>query len=506
MAGLGAFGIAGCQSLLGQQKIKLAVVGAWGKGFTDWLPMYQSGLVEIVALCDADADVLALIPPALKDRGVALDISRIPFYTDYRRLLDDAGILGIDAMTVSTPDHTHAAIAIAAMKQGIHVYVQKPLVRTLWELDYFRRTAKDNGVITQMGNQGSALDSMRRCTEVIQSGFLGDVTEVHVWTNRPVWPQGKIAARCAQGEADPIPKTLDWEAWLGPAKKINYRGQLPADCPTFNPWQPTKRFSENVYHRFNWRGFFDFGCGAFGDMACHTMNLAFRGLELGAVTEVECQKIEDATDIAFPMKSVVKMHYGSRTSVYQPGKTLPAVDLFWYDGNFRPDMEKLPAVLKTLDFSSPTKGGCVIVGSQGVISMVDDYGGKCLVAMNGEKKFTDLFEHDACKSVSRRIPYRSDAANKIEKGPGAAAVSADGHYVEFLNAIRGEGPVFADTHSRCFSDVDYSIPLMEGILVGVVAQRLPNQKLTWCSNRQLFADNAAANGLATPYLRDGWKF
>jgi predicted dehydrogenase len=194
-----------------------------GKGWSDWTPMLKSGLVEIVAFCDCDYNVRNSAQMRLIKDGIDFDMYSVPFYTDYRKLLDHCGVLGVEAMTISTPDHVHAPVAVTAMKQGIHVFVQKPLVRTLWELDYFGRTAKDNGVIVQMGNQGSALDSMRRCTEVIQSGILGDVTEVHVWTNRPVWPQGKGAADATLGAADPIPAGFNWDAWLGRQRTVRSR-------------------------------------------------------------------------------------------------------------------------------------------------------------------------------------------------------------------------------------------------------------------------------------------
>ena len=179
LAGASAFAIGGCKCPFGCQKIKLAAVGVMGKGFSDWTPMLKSGLVEMVAFCDADYKMRDRAQMQLVKQGINFDMYSVPFYTDYRKLLDDAGVLGIDAMTISTPDHVHAPVAIQAMKQGIHVYVQKPLVRTLWELDYFDRTAKDNGVIVQMGNQGSSLDSMRRCTEILQSGILGGIAERH---------------------------------------------------------------------------------------------------------------------------------------------------------------------------------------------------------------------------------------------------------------------------------------------------------------------------------------
>ena len=223
LAGVSAVGFGGwcnCRKCRDRaSKIRLAAVGVMGKGFSDWTPMLKSGLVEMAAFCDADITMRDKAQMRLAEAGIDFDMYSVPFYTDYRKLLDDAGVLGIDAMTISTPDHVHAPVAIGAMKQGIHVYVQKPLVRTLWELDYFGRTAKENGVIVQMGNQGSSLDSMRRCTEVLQSGIIGDALEVHVWTNRPVWPQGKGVSDWVKGhpKGDNLRSGLNWDAWLATA-------------------------------------------------------------------------------------------------------------------------------------------------------------------------------------------------------------------------------------------------------------------------------------------------
>ena len=506
LLGAGAFsifGTNGCKSVFGREKIKLAVVGVCGKGWSDWLAMYKTGLVEIVALCDADARQVAraqhLTDTKPEGRGVSIDLSRIPFYTDFRRLMDDRGILGFDAMTVSSPDHVHGMQAIRAMKEGIHVYVQKPLVRTLWELDYFNRTAREHGVVTQMGNQGSALSSMRRCTEVVRSGLLGEVKEVHLWTNRPVWPQGLEARTAALTHSivEP-PKGLDWNAWLSVAADRPYRAGYASGSAA-------ARFDAGLFHAFNWRGFFDFGCGAFGDMACHTFNMPFRGLELGAVTSAECQRIEEKNDTSFPTKSIVRLRYPARPSAARPGVTLPACDVFWYDGCLKPDFDRLPPIVKTL--GKPSDCGCLLIGTKGVVSMLDAYGGKCLLAMDGDKQFVNLFDHEAAKAVERVLPFRDDAVATTVgggDGAGAAAVSADGHYAEFIDAIRGEGPVFAETHSRCFSDVDASIPIMESVLVGVMSQRVPGV-LAWDSARQRF-DNAAANDLMRPFIRRGFEF
>jgi len=504
LAGTSLFAVGGCKAMFGRQKIKLAVVGIWGKGFTDWTPMLKSGLVEIVAFCDADYSLREVAQLELARTGIDFDMYKVPFYTDYRKLLDDAGMIGVEAMTISTPDHVHAPVAIGAMKQGIHVYVQKPLVRTLWELSYFERTAKEYGAIVQMGNQGSSLDSMRRCTEVIQSGILGDAKEVHVWTNRPVWPQGKalgdyIKSRGDKG--DEIPAGLNWEAYLATAKERPYLGKFPDNLgPFHNDW----KIAPNVYHRFNWRGSVDFGAGAFGDMACHTMNLAFRGLELGGVSDAECTMIEGKSDVVYPVKSVVKLTYKARESKIRPGVKLPAVTLYWYDGDEKPNAEIMPKWAAAHGGKVPNTG-CYIIGTKGEVLMQDDYGAECAIALKGEKAFVDIFKHPAAQCVARSIPYCEGSSAVVEGGSSVEMKGfAEGHYTEFLRAIRGEGPYYQQTHSRCFSDIEYCIPQMEGILVGCVAQQVSG-RLVWDSASQSF-DNSAANALVRPYVRKGFEF
>ena len=500
----------GCASLCsgGCGKIRLAAVGVMGKGYSDWMPMIKSGLAELVAWCDADANkrVDAINHKNTKKiPGLAEKLAKVPFYTDYRKMLDDQSKLQIQAMTVSTPDHMHAAVAVRAMKMGIHVYVQKPLVRTIWEAHQFFDAAKANNVITQMGNQGSGGDGFRRNVEVVQSGILGDVTEVHVWTNRPIWPQGFNAMKAATTrEVVAVPPGLDWNAWLGVAAGRPYR--KPYDKGT-----PEARFNTGIFHAFNWRGYFDFGAGAFGDMACHTMNLPFRGLELGVVTDAECTQIEEANDVAYPTKSTVRLTYAARESRVRPGVKLPEVKLYWYDGDQQKDGDKkladlMPAVVAMPQYAGKVpRTGCLIVGSKGILCSCADYGQQAFIALKGEKVAKDVKDHEACKVIPVRIPRRTDAAaGGMDKSSGAASLAADGHYIEFLDAINGKGPVFGCTHSRAYADVEYSIPMMEAILVGTVAQQIPG-KLNWCTKNQCF-DNAAANTLIKPVIRKGFEF
>ena len=514
LAGVSAFAIGGCKCPFGTQKIKLAAVGIMGKGFTDWTPMLKSGLVEMVALCDTDINNRDEVQKRLIEVGIHLDVYSVPFYADYRKLLDDADVLGIEAMTISTPDHVHAPVAIQAMKKGIHVFVQKPLVRTLWELDYFDRTAKEYGVITQMGNQGSSLDSMRRCTEILQSGIIGETREIHVWTNRPVWPQGKCVEDWVKGhpKGDRVRPWFHWDTWLATAEKRPFLDRYPDDFKGYDPWNVGK----NVYHSFSWRGFFDFGCGAFGDMACHTMNLAFRGCELGGVKSAECVKVEEQNDISYPTKSIVKLVYKARESRFRRGadglpEKLPEVTLFWYDGfdeknpgksGNKPSPEIMPKVVAT--FGAVPNTGCYIIGSKGAVLMQDDYGAKCAIAMNDEKKFVDVFSHEASKGVARRIPFCPGSVAAAGTSTVEMKGFAEGHYLEFLRAIRGEGDYHEQVHSRCFSDIEYSIPQMEGILVGCVAQRVGGV-IRWDSASQAF-DRADANAFVRPFIRKGFEF
>jgi predicted dehydrogenase len=426
------------------EKLNIGVVGVGGKGWSDWNPMFKNG-ENIVALCDVDRNEVDRGIAEIKKSNSSADVKG---YSDFRKMLDDLGGK-LDAVTVSTPDHTHAAAAIRAMRMGCSVYVQKPLVRTIWEARYFEKVARECGVITQMGNQGSAGDGLRRNVELLHAGILGKVTEVHVWTNRPVWPQG---IGRPEG-SDPVPDNLNWDCWLGNA--------------------PVRPYKKDVYHRFKWRGFFDFGTGAFGDMACHTMNLPFRGLQLADVVDAECLEVDGKNDETYPSKSIVKMTYASR-------KGMPAVKLFWYDGNLKPSADMMPQVIATL--GAVPKTGCLIIGDKGMMCSTNDYGQEAYVALKGEQKMKSTAKHEALVDIPQSIERcKSD------------------QYLEFVNAIKG-----TETN---YCDVDHSVPMMEGMLVGCIAQQVPG-KLVWNSRLQAFTRGniVAANALLKPYIRRGFEF
>jgi predicted dehydrogenase len=244
------------------ERVNVACIGVGGKGDSDSSSASGCG-ANIVAICDVDQNTLDK-----KTKQFANKFPNLKQFRDYRKMFDEMG-KDIDAVTVSTPDHNHGVAAIRAMKLGKHCFCQKPLVQTVHEARVVRQLAREKKLATQMGNQGSAASGLRRAVEVIQAGVIGKPTELHVWSNRPHWPQGVPRP---EGE-DPVPETLNWDAWLGPA--------------------PQRPFKKGVYHTFNWRGWFDFGTGALGDMACHTVNMPFRALKLGypTVVKIPCPKL-----------------------------------------------------------------------------------------------------------------------------------------------------------------------------------------------------------------------
>ena len=300
-------------------------------------------------------------------------------------------------------------------------------------------------------------------------------------------------------KGDKVRGGLNWDAWLATAENRPFLDQYPKDADVYDPWN----LGKNVYHTFTWRGFFDFGASAFGDMACHTMNLAFRGLELGGVSEAECLTSDSDNDVAYPLSSKVKLVYKARESKVRPGVKLPAVTLYWYDGGIKPTADIMPKWAATHNGKVPGTG-CYIIGSKGAVLMQDDYGAKCAIALDGDKEFVDVFSHEAAKAVPQSIPLVAAQSAALGKSTVEMKGFANEHYLEFVNAIRGEGPYYEQTHSRCFADVEYCVPQMEGILVGCVAQRVKG-KLRWNSATQSF-DNKTANAFVKPFIRKGWEF
>ena len=453
----GAAGLSGCTSIRSAARFRksgetlnIGVIGAGGQGRTNWQAMVACSGTRVAAMCDVDANALAEAKGWYAEKGLRADFAT---YADYRKMLETEK--GLDAVVVSTPDHTHARAAIQAMRLGCHAYVEKPLVRTIWEARYFQQVAKECGVMTQMGNHGSAKDGTRRGIEVLRSGILGKVTEVHVWTNRPEISPGntwgwKQPLRRPEG-ADPVPAEMSWDLWLGTS--------------------PARPFKKGVYHRIMWRAFYDFGTGAFGDMACHTMNLAFRGLELGEVVAGEAVEISERYDDTFPQFSKVRLTYAARGAK-------PPVELYWYDGYRKPPAEIMPQVIATLG-QVPTTG-CFIMGDKGVMVNTDDYGEFSYIALKGEDKMKSITKHEACADIPVTLTRVKDQNQRRE----------------FVDACFGL--------TQTSSDTRHSVPLVESMLVGCMAQRIPG-KISWDAAKCL-SDNAQANVLIKPFIRPGWEY
>ncbi len=403
------------------EKLRIACIGAGGKGRSD---IQHCGSEEIVAICDADENNAA---------GARKNFPNAKFYFDWRELFDKEH-KNIDAVTVSTPDHLHAIVASATIKLGKHVYCQKPLTQTVYEARYLRQLAKDYGVVTQMGNQGSSEDGLRRAVEVVHSGLIGAVKQIHVWTNRPIWPQGITRP---SGE-DPVPPNFKWDLWLGPAA--------------------LRPFKANVYHPFKWRGWFDFGTGALGDMACHTANMPFRAAKLGYPRLVELLDHSELNPDTYPKTAKIRFVFPAR-------QNLPETEFFWYDGNprdktctpLRPQEDLTRDIRELLD--RVPDAGCLLIGEKGQIFSPDDYGARFFVKLNGEKDLVNGNAHEAAKAVPVTLPRNTNPGEGDKR-----------QHLEWIAACKG-GPT-------PFSNFDIAAYLTEIILLGCVALRV-GKRLEW---------------------------
>ncbi len=423
-------------------RINIACIGVGGKGDSDSSDAAQCG-GNIVALCDVDQNTL--------DQK-AKQFPNARQYRDYRKLLEEME-KDIDAVTVSTPDHNHGIAAIRAMKLGKHCFCQKPLVQTVYEARAVRKLAAEKKLATQMGNQGSAESGLRRAVEVVQAGVIGNPLEVHVWTNRPIWPQGLVRP---PGK-DPVPASLDWEAWLGPA--------------------PMRPYKKDVYHTFKWRGWYDFGTGALGDMACHTVNMPFRACKLGYPTVVECELASRIYPETFPKTSRLRFEFPEREG-------LPPLKFWWYDGNpeeafkpIRPAADVTKEIVATM--GKLPEAGALIIGDKGKLFSPDDYGAQFFVALKGQEEFTSGNNHDACKPVPESIP----------RSPG--------HMQEWFRMMKEGTPAY--------SNFDIAAYLTEIILLGCVAVRMgEGVRMDWDGPSMKSTNLPGAEQFVRRKNRSGW--
>jgi len=401
------------------ERLNIAGIGVGGKGASDVANVDSE---NIVALCDVDeinaAPTFAKYPQAKR-------------YKDFRVMLEKEG-RHIDAVTVSTPDHMHAPAAVMAMKMRKHVYCQKPLTHTVYEARVMAEVARKYKVATQMGNQGHSNPETRRLVELIQAGALGGVREVHCWTDRPIWPQGIKRP----SDAPPVPSTLDWELWLGVA-----------------PWRPYNP----AYVPFKWRGFWDFGTGALGDMACHNMDLPFFSLKLRDPISVEAQSSEVNEETA-PSWSIITYEF-PRQGDHGP------VRMIWYDGGKKPSADlvkgqKLP------------ENGVIMIGDKDTLFVPSYWGGGSFLSGAKVEDF---------KSVPEALPRLPG----FEKN----------HHQEWINACKGG--------AKALSNFDYSGPMAEAVLLGNVALRA-GRKIEWDAKKLKVTNSPEANHYLRTEYRKGW--
>lgn len=385
------------------ERLNMAGIGVGGKGRSDIDQAGQFG--NVIAICDIDEirlhEKAQVFPKARK-------------YVDYRKLFDEMGDQ-VDAVVVSTPDHHHAPASLRAMRLGKHVYCQKPLTHTPAEARLMRETARQYNVQTQMGNQGTAADGFRAGIELIQSGVVGPIREVHVWTNRPFkyWKQAPdIVARPT--EQPPIPPHVHWDLFLG-----------PAPCRPYHP----------VYHPHDWRGWWDFGTGALGDMACHTANLAFKALKLGLPTRVSA-KSGEVNPETYPAWATITYEFSARGE-------LPPVKLTWYEGA-KNGQRNLPDA-ELLQGEPVPDSGMIFIGDKGSIFTPSDYGSDQVLLPR--KQFEDFVRPEPT----------------IERLGGTEVCDLN-QKREWVRAIMGG--------AAPMSNFDYAATMTEAMLLGNVAVRL----------------------------------
>jgi predicted dehydrogenase len=418
-------------------RLNIAFIGAGGQGGSNLSRIAPRGRRQralatenVVALCDVDdrraAGAFAAHPKAAR-------------YTDFRVMLEKQK--DIDAVVVSTPDHVHAAAAMMAMRMGKHCYTEKPLTHSVYEARQMREMAAKMKVATQMGNHGTAANGLRQSVEIIRAGAIGDIREVHVWTNRPIWPQNIPRPK----DAEPVPKGVSWDLWLGPAPPRPYH-------------QGTGK-TNGTYLPFNWRGWWDFGTGALGDMACHTMNMPYLALRLGAPISVEANlDVKGSTNIreTAPMGVTVTYEFPARNG-------LPAVRLFWYERR-RPPMELFQG-------QKVSASGSLLIGSKGTLYSSDDNGS------------------------SRALLPLADF--KGYQPPKPTLPRSPGHHAEWIRACKGGPPAMSNF-------VDHAGPLTEMVLLGNVAMRL-GKRIVWDAEQLRCVDCAAADQYLRREYRKGWS-
>lgn len=447
-------------------KLNLAAIGAGGKGRSDIRNAWNNDSENVVALCDIDmnraGDSIKQWPKA-------------KVYSDFRVMLEEMNET-IDAVTVSTPDHLHGVAAMTAMELGKHVYVQKPLTHNIYETRQLTEAARKYQVVTQMGNQGASNPGQVQMMEWFDKGMIGKVDTVHVWTNRPVWPQGTPFPKDKPGLPEHISKD-QWDLFIGPADYVDYH-------PLFHP--------------FKWRGWWNFGTGALGDMGCHLIDPPFRVLGLGYPTEVECSVsqvfLQDWTPEFNPEGCPPSSHVQIK---FPPSaKNKSEVTMIWYDGGIRPFHPDLIPASEYM--SSPgDANGVIMIGKKGVITC-DVYGrNPRLHKKNGE-------------ILTMPADYKTNNPNDRK--------AEHGHQISWIEACKAG--FNSPEHKALTSSFDYAGPLNETVLMGNLAIRsymlakedqrgrkqfYGRQKLLWDGQNMKITNFDEANQFVAREYRKGWE-
>ncbi|MDQ1257416.1 MAG: Gfo/Idh/MocA family oxidoreductase [Candidatus Hydrogenedentes bacterium] len=413
------------------EKLNIAAIGVGGMGRGN---INACATENIVALCDVD-DAYA--------GGTFGEFPNAKRYKDYRKMFD-AEANNIDAVIIATPDHTHAVLAMAAIRLGKHVFCQKPLAHSLHEVRKLTEAAREAKVQTQMGNQGHSSEDIRRLCEWIEDGAIGPVHEVHAWSDRPVggdpWSDFPIMKR--PEDTPPVPETLDWDLWIGPAE--------------MRPYHP-------IYHPMSWRGFWDFGTGPLGDMGCHILDPSFWGLKLGHPVSVEATTTHCDEEVAketYPRAAVIRYQFPARGD-------MPPVSLTWYDGRLKPPFPR--------DFDQRQRfdsNGALLVGEKGTI-MHGSHGA-------GGLRLLPKALANEYKEPTKTLPRVKDGA----------------HEQDWIRACKDGQPAS--------SSFEYGGPLTEMVLLGVLAMRVRDRKLTWDGAAMEFTGDIPATRLVNPPYREGW--
>jgi predicted dehydrogenase len=473
------------------EKLNIASIGAGGKASSDIRGCAQTE--NIVALCDVDDE---------QAKGIYKQFDKAPKYKDFRKMLDKEG-KNFDACIVTIPDFMHAVAAVACMERGKSVYVQKPLTRTVWEARMLQDAAAKYKVATQMGNQGYSNEGTRQCAEMIWAGEIGGVTEVHAWTNRPIWPQGLTQIPAPT----PVPDTLDWDLWLGCAQERPYTSG--------GEGYPTGFAHGNFYQPANWRGFYDFGCGSLGDMACHILGAPNLALNLShrAPTSVECVKREGVSSFMFPKQCVIRFDFPAYGS-------MPPVKVFWYDAlKEQPKIEGVPAGEYLGDLPSPRRPQGQAGRGQGGGRAAQAAGQPARPRHEGTGTVFTWAQMEALKENPPAAPSANGSLFIGDKGmittgtygeetrlipvekmqdytfPQPVLTRSPGHYHDWIRAAKGGEPA-------C-SNFSVASPFVEWMLLGVIAVRVEG-KLEWDAAKMRFTNNTEANKYLKPFYRKGW--